>query len=157
MNYNDEYSEELFEMASVRARNNSDANILLCVNPDIKKVGDAYFKMYDSSNVASSNKVWRIRFKEASFIKEHKGIIPAATEMNKKYRDILIDYLKRSSKENQNYTVWDVLKYHWNDELGLCNNFNLEEYMNGSVDSVSERHPSYLPFDLEIPDYKKLI
>ena len=46
----EEYSEFLYEMASVRAYK-LDSQILLAVNPDVHRQGLAYFKMYNSNSV----------------------------------------------------------------------------------------------------------
>lgn len=150
----EEYSEVLFEMASVRPKSLNNVKILLAVNPDMKRLGLAYFKMYDNISIDKASVVWRINFRTPELIKEHKGKISSASTINSYYRNLLIDYLNSPSKENTNYKIWDVLKYHWNDEMGLCGSYNLEDYMDGKIDSNT--HKSYLPSYLDMPDYKKL-
>lgn len=152
----EEYSETLFEMASVRPKAfSTGTGILLAVNPDVNRIGLTYFKMYDNISFNNASLVWRIDFKSPELIKEHKGPIKSALSINNEYKNRLIQYLNSPSKENTKYIVWDVLKYHWNDEMGFCSSFNLEDYMNGKVDGTVE-HKSYLPSNLKMPDYKKL-
>lgn len=149
----EEYSEFLYEMASVRAYK-LDSQILLAVNPDIHRQGLAYFKMYNSNSVDTATKVWRINFLKPEFVKAHKGKIPASTEINNEYRNKLISYLTATSKENKKYSVWDVLKYHWNDEMGFCNEYDLDDYMAGKADNNT--NPAYLKSTLGMPNYKNL-
>lgn len=151
-----EYSESIFEMASVRPKNLNNVDILLTVNPDIHRDGLAYFKMYNSNSIDSATTVWRINFNKPEIIKIHKGIIKASTEMNVDYKKKLIKYLSLPCKENTKYTVWDALKYHWNDEMGFCGNYDFEEYMNGDVDNLIQNQKCYLPSNLQMPNYKNL-
>ena len=156
-----DYSEILFEMASVRPKVQNLTNILTAVNPDVNRKGDAYFKVYDSNSIDSAETVWRIYFNRPEFVKEHTGFIKASTEMKKKTKKDLINHLKLKCKENTKYTVWDALKFHWNDENGFCLDFNFDDFMNGLVDKYYIENKlvfpvSYIKYNLDMPDYIKL-
>lgn len=53
-------NELLFEMATVHRDMNE--NISIAVNPDSKKIGDPYFKFYDSTDYTKAKRVIRIFF-----------------------------------------------------------------------------------------------
>lgn len=154
---NFEYIECLNEMASVRPVGQT--SILLAVNPDDTRDGEPYFKMYDSNSWTTATKVWRIHFEKPKLVKKHKGKIPAATSMSSKEKDNLVKYLNQPSRDFKNYTVWDELKYRWNIEKGLMNQFGFEQYVDGTVDKYYENKNTkgnYVPFSLKMPDYKEI-
>lgn len=159
-NFENEYTECLNEMASVRPSGNFESfGILLAVNPDINHDGDPYFKMYDKVSWYSATKVWRISFTKPVLIKKHSGKIPAATTINTKDKNTLLAYLNSPSRDFSGATVWDELKYRWNVEKGLMNQFGFINYQNGGADKYYEKHKNdgnYLPSTLAIPDYKQI-
>lgn len=149
-----DYIECLNEMASVRPIGKTD--VLLAINPDDNHNGEPYFKMYDSSSWTTATKVWRIRFDKAVFVKKHKGKIPAATTINKKEKELLIEYLNRPSRDFKDATIWDELKYRWNVEKGLMDQFGFNNYTDGVADKYYENKNTkgnYVPFSLDMPDY----
>ena len=154
-----EFIECLNEMTSVRPKGGlNKLGILLAVNPDDDRDGDPYFKMYDKESWTSASKVWRIRFDRPEFIKKHKGKIPAATTMNSSDKKILLEYLNLSSKDFDG-TVWDELKYRWNIEKGLMDQFGFNEYKQGIADkfySKKDTKNNYIPFSLNMPNYDLL-
>lgn len=151
----DNYSEILFEMASVRPKEgNTKFGVLLAVNPDLNKIGDCYFKMYNSNSYITATGVWRICFSEPKLIKEHSGKIKSLSTINLKYKKILIEYLN-SPGAYSGRTVWDSLKWNWNNEHDLCFE-GYEPYFNGQLDEQNKNNKNYLPSTLEIPNYNEL-
>lgn len=165
-NFKDSYPEELFEMASVRSNNTEEYyDRLTAVNPDIDHNGNPYFKYYKNNSYGnkSGNKVARISFLKAEYIihkKESCGI-PTWNDPypNSNDKQRLIDILKSPSEENPNYTVWTMLKYHWNSEKGFRG--SLEDYASSpSIMDMKYMNPNskgnYIPYSLQMPDYMDL-
>lgn len=155
-----EYMECLYEMATIRPASSLDKlGILLAVNPDSNRDGNPYFKMYNSTSFYTATTVWRISFTESVFIKEHKGKIKASTSMNKSEKTKLIEYLSLESKDFRGSTIWDELKYRWNSEKDLMNNFSFSDYISGKADNyykTVDNKGNYVPFSLKMPDYNNL-
>ena len=152
-----EFIECLNEMASVRPIGQT--SILLAINPDDNRDGDPYFKMYDSNSWGTATKVWRIRFDRAELIKKHKGRIPAAVSINSKEKENLVEYLGKPSRDFKNAKIWDELKYRWNVEKGLMDQFGFENYLDGTADkfySNRDTKRNYIPMSLLQPDYTLL-
>lgn len=154
-----EYMECLYEMATVRPLSSLDSfGILLAINPDTNN-GDAYFKMYNSTSFYNATTVWRIKFEKAEFIKEHKGKIKNSIVMNSDLKSKLIKYLNANSKDFKGYTIWDELRYRWNTEKDLMNQFGFNDYVSGIVDKYYENKDTkgnYVPYNMQMPDYNKL-
>lgn len=158
------YPEELFEMASVRSINNDKYyDRLTAVNPDIHHDGLAYFKYYKNNTYGnkSGNKVARIKFNCPEYVihgKEKTGI-PTWKDPypNMEDKQRLIDILDSQADENPNYTVWTLLKYHWNSEKGFRG--SIDEYVNGIMDKKYmsiNTHGNYVPYSLMRPNYLDL-
>lgn len=157
------YPEELLEMASVRSANSdSYYDRLVAVNPDSKHNGNPYFKYYmENSYKQGDNKVARISFLRSEYILhgfERNGIPTWKNPYpNSDDRKRLVDILNSKSDENPNYTVWTMLKYHWNSEKGFRG--SVEDYISGKMDKkyMSENtYGNYVPYCLEMPDYRLL-
>lgn len=158
------YPEELFEMASVRSRNSeSYYDRLTAVNPDLNHNGDPYFKYYKNNSYGNSsgNRVARIKFLKAEFVihKQEKSGIPTWEHLNSDDKQRLIDILNSYSDENPKYTVWTMLKYHWNAEKGFRG--SIEEYT--AVSSIMDQKymnintkENYIPSSLQMPNYMEL-
>lgn len=156
------YPEELLEMASVRSKNTDDYyNRLLAVNPDINHNGNPYFKYYknDTYGNKSGNKVARISFLRPEYIthkKERMGI-PTWKDPypNSSDKQRLMDILASPSDENPNYTVWTMLRYHWNVEKGFRG--SVDDYTAGVMDTkYISNSGNYVPYNMQMPDYNKL-
>lgn len=121
--------------------------MLVVVNPDSNRVGDEYFKVFDSDNFFSAKKVARILFREAKYI-SHRDT-KERWVLNSKEKKVLVKFLQSKSTKLglRNYTNWQVAILQFNEEKGLDQNKTLE--------NVRKRlkYPKYLPFDLEMPDY----
>lgn len=151
------FEEELYEMASIRSKTIKDG-LLLAINPDQHRLGDAYFKMYDTNRYNTSNKVARFSFFEPRIISHRckdKGKQPW---LNIHSYDIkhLEDLLDSESITFNGFTVWDELKYFWNSEYGF-GILSPIEYFNGEYDDVYGSHPSYVPSTLEPPNYMEIV
>lgn len=155
-----EFTECLYEMATVRPAISLDGlGILLAVNPDVNHDGNPYFKMYDSTSFYTANTVWRISFDKPMFIKEHKGKIKASTSISTDLKSKLIKYLNAPSKDFKGYTVWDELRYRWNTEKDLMNQFAFSDYISGMADnyySGKDTRGNYVPYSMAMPEYEKL-
>ena len=57
------FSEFLNEMSTI-FRNN---DVLCTVNPGFGRIGDSYFKLYDSNSLRTATKVARIKFTEPKY------------------------------------------------------------------------------------------
>lgn len=158
------YPEELFEMASVRSMN-TDAYYkrLIAVNPDIRHDGNPYFKYYKENSYGnkSGNQVARISFIKPEYILhgyEQSGI-PTWKDPypNSEDKRQLVDILNSFSNENYNYSVWTMLKYHWNSEKGFLG--SVDDFVTGKMDSIyikASNKGNYVPYSLAMPNYLNL-
>ena len=145
----------LEEMATVY----SDANygILVTVNPDPNRVGDPYFKFFNSVSYKSATKAVRIYFKKLGYT-YHRRDGKKLWKMNAKELNILMTILKTKSAVDPKYSVWDMAKFYWNNEyFGAA--FNMEEYFKGTYDEDPQYkdHPSFVKASEELRDYTQLI
>ena len=132
------------------------------VNPDGKRRGEPYFKVYDREKFTVSNKCCRVSFRKAQYI-YHKDSKPF-WNMNGAERKKLIQVLQAPDRDLGMASVWMAAKYHWNNEYGLLSEAfpeiygtRADAYQNGFYDTDERRrHPSYLPSDLDMPDYTKM-
>lgn len=150
-----EASETLFEIATVFPKNNEKYSIVLAINPDVNRLGDPYFKMYDGKLFSKAEHVTRIKFKSPEIVKEHAGIIKSKTKLNNQEIKELILYLNDLNRTFRKYTNWDVLKYLWNTERGF-NVGDIDDYTSGVFDDEFKNNPSYLESVLKMPDYTLL-
>lgn len=152
---NGEYEpEQVLEMASVRPKENL-KGILLTINPDINRTRDPYFKVYDSDSWTTARNVWRVYFNKPEFVKAHTRKKEVQTVMNSKMKKQLILALNSKSKNEPEYTVWQSLKFHWNDELNFCSG-SIADYYNKIDDKANAKNPNYIISTLEQPNYEEL-
>lgn len=147
--------ELLTEMASIRGVGGEDLPILLAVNPDRNRVGDRYFKMYNSKDYNRATKVARIDFFTPRLI-QHSSEKAPWMELNRRNVGNLIKMLNMKAVLNKQYYVWDLLKYYWNYEMGISVP-DLDEYVEGRYDEIHKDNKRYVPASLRIPDYKQLV
>ena len=147
-----EYQEPLYEMAVVGY--DESLSIIVEVNPDSKRTGNEYFKVYDSSSKEKAKRVCRILFREPKYVNHRRG--RGMTKrmsnwiMNSRERKNLISFLKRESKLFQGLTIWQAAIVLFNNEKGLQKPETMENFMD------KLKYPDYLPIDLPMPDYTQL-
>ena len=88
------FSEFKNEMSTV-FRND---DVLCTVNPGVGRIGDSYFKLYDSNSLRTATKVARIKFTEPKYVihKDENGLQPWI--FNNREKKLLIEYV--NLKEN---------------------------------------------------------
>ena len=149
------YEELIYEMANVRRDRRNDF-MLMAINPDSNRVGDPYFKVYDADSWRKATKVARLAFFEPKLIiHKSEGIQPWKTLTRRDIEDIE-DFLDSPARGDINATVWDVLKYRWNDEYGFYMR-SFTDYIRGEYDEEYKDDPSYVPSYLDPPDYRRLV
>lgn len=146
-------SEYIYEMATVHRDTNE--NISVAVNPDSKKVGDPYFKFYNSVDFNKSTAVIRIMFNSADYTYHTDG--KKLWKLNSKEKKLLVKTLKSESKKYRpfGFTVWDAAKFDWNYEY-LQIDIEPEGYISGEYDETFKNNPSYVPSTLKMPNYLDL-
>lgn len=154
IDYENLYEELLTEFASIR-RPITNEFMLLAINPDSNRIGDPYFKMYNKPSWNKATKVARISFLEPKLIIHKSQGVQPWTNLTKQDIDDLNDYLDSPWKNHPGFTIWDGLKYGWNEEWGFEVGSE-KEYIDGNYDELNKNNPSYLPSTLEIPDYYQL-
>ena len=145
---------ELWEM-SMMARDNQ---CYIGVNPDIGRnlYNMEYFKVFNSPSFVRATKEARIKFSNPKYV-QHKDS-KKLWVLNAEEKQYLVEKLNQKSKYEENCTVW---------QYGIMQ-FNLEAYnipheetrkitkeLLNSLSKDDERR-KYLPFDLEMPNYKEL-
>lgn len=150
----EEYLTEMTQIYSV----NDNFGILIAITPDLKHIGNRYFKVYNGKTYSSATKVARISFLKPELIINHRERNGKPewklNDINIKTRKELIDYLNSTSDDNKNYTVWTFLRYSWNRaKLGIR---RIEDYTTGVFDKEFFGNPNYVPYNIPMPDYLNL-
>jgi len=129
---------------------------LIAVNPDTKRIGDEYFKVYNASSIDKATKIARIKFRDSSYIIHKNERNFENWILNKKEKNILIKILNTLNTEyddkgnSYNLTTFQKSIYLFNYEKGLGKSSN--EALRLSI----EDRKDYLPIDLKMPDYSLL-
>lgn len=141
-----EAAEYLTEMATVTIDRKH--NFRIQVNPDRKRIGVPYFKVFNSSKLKSGEtKVARFHFldnKMEYYKDEYIDWYVRKTDLNK-IRNLLMDY----HEDFPNYTNWEMACYLWNMEYGF--DIKRREYFLGKYDKEYKDNPSYVPSITSIP------
>jgi len=152
------YPEEVYAMTTI-GRNSKPA-YMVAVNPDSNRIGDCYFKFYDSDSYSSSSSISRIRFDSPKYVKPHKG--KHIVKLNATMKNELNKFMKTSYQDFPEITNWDYTKYAWNLDHNLVKSYvegktPLQSYIDGDCDTEENlSNPNYVPNSLECPDYTKL-
>lgn len=103
-----EAQESLYAMSNVYT---DIGNITIQINPTEGRIGEPYFKVYNTDSVSTSNFVARISFDKSKYIihKDDKG--KQSWFMNSSQRKNLVDILTAND-----YSVWKKLISNWNKE-----------------------------------------
>ena len=149
----EECDEALYEMASIYPRVRT-PKIKLCVavNPSEDRIGNCYFKVYDSSLYGKSRHVIRLNFFKPEALYHRKSTKLPWSDITKSDLRDLNDYLDEESANYPGFTIWDALKYSWNIEKGFDIG-TIWDYSNGNSDNEFVDDPDYIPSVLEPCDY----
>ena len=143
---------EIDEMSTV----SRSSNMFIAVNPDIHRVGDEYFKLYNANILNNANKVIRIQFRKPRYV-FHKNTGFEDWILTKSEKRALIHFL--NTKETMydadgvmhEITIFQKALILHNYERGLGN--NASETLSLLLENV---YDDYMPLDLKIPDYMLL-
>lgn len=143
--------EPIGEMATVFISEKPQLRILTNPDPDPDRIGDPYFKVFDTSNLKrSESKVIRLAFLEPKII-YHKDKYKDWNISNKDIKNIK-NVLQSQHDDHPEYTIWQMAKWLWNHEYFGIVNTKRDAYMNGELDLEYGDHPSYVPSDTPIPE-----
>ena len=139
------FSEFLNEMSTF-FRND---DVLCIVNPGFGRIGDSYFKLYDSNSLRTATKVARIKFTEPKYVihKDENGLQPWI--FNNREKKLLIEYLNlKENFYNRELTYFQIAIVKHNFESGLGN--SEFDCLNKTIELKNNK---YLRLDLQIPNY----
>lgn len=141
------------------------ANMVYYVNPDLNRVGEPYFKVYDSISHPKATHIARISFLESRYIIHRDEAGKQPWKLNSSEKKKLVTYLNKKSGLVR-VTNWVYSMYLWNYEYGFFDNIEIDDtkysnvveaFADGLYDiDENIRHPSYLPSCLIMPDYTQL-
>ena len=143
---------EIDEMSTV----SRSSNMFIAVNPDIHRVGDEYFKLYNANILNNADKVIRIQFRKPRSI-FHKNTGFEDWILTKSEKRALVHFL--NTKETMydadgvmhEITIFQKAIILHNYERGLGN--NASETLSLLLENV---YDDYMPLDLKMPDYMLL-
>ena len=147
------FEEVIGEMATVCK--DAENNVGIGVYPDSGRIGNPYFKFYNSTNYDKATKVVRITFNQVDYIVHKNNNGADLWKLNHKDKKLLMKLLKRPSKTRKDLDNWTLLKYHWNDE-SLPDEFDLDDYVSGMYDEQYSDNTNYVASYIDIPDYMGL-
>ena len=93
--------------------------MVVTVNPDPRRVGNEYFKIFNSDTFVGADKVARILFRKAEYVTHKDSKKPWI--LNSKEKRALVNFLKSKSDKIglTDYTNWQVAILQFNEEKGL--------------------------------------
>ena len=150
----DDY-ESYFEMATITRDIDRKGNILIAVNPERDRLSIPYFKVYDSDDILTAERVIRLHFKDSG-MEYHKDKYKEWV-LNADDKKHIIRVLKKTSKRFKAYTNWQYMCFQWNYEINLIDD-DITAYFNGDYDKKYENHPNsalkeaYVPSTQKMPD-----
>ena len=124
------------------------------VNPDVNRVDDIdgfYFKVYNSTNWSSADKIARIKFSSPSYVHHTNYDGKQDWIMNSKEIKALIAWFnKRATNSGHNITNWQYCIALHNNERGL----DINQSLNNTT--ANWIYPEFMPIDLPMPNYLEL-
>lgn len=162
---NDQSIEELEPIVSMAKVGVDDVGkTVYYVNPDLNRIGDPYFKVYDNISHTKATHIARISFLEPRYVSHRDEAGKQPWKLNSSEKKKMVAYLNQKSGIVKT-TNWIYCMYLWNNEYGFFDSISLDEkyshgvfaYKDGFYDTDENlKHPSYLPSYLQIPDYTVL-
>ena len=143
---------EIDEMSTV----SRSSNMFIAVKPDIHRVGDEYFKLYNANILNNADKVIRIQFRKPRYV-FHKNTGFEDWILTKSEKRALIRFL--STKETMydadgvmhEITIFQKAIILHNYERGLGN--NVSETLSLMLEN---EYNEYMPLNLKMSDYMLL-
>ena len=121
------------------------------INPDPGRIGNPYFKVYNSETPKPNNtKVMRLHFFDSG-MEYHNDKYLDWVPSNKHIKWVK-EFLLEPHEDVESCTNWDMCKFLWNVEYHFFPRRMREEYLSGMLDDQFKDHPSYVPSTTEIPE-----
>lgn len=141
----------------------TDSNMIYYVNPDLNRIGEPYFKVYNNTSHQKANKIARISFLTPKYIEHRDESGKQPWKLNSSDRKKVCNYLNKKSPF-LGVTFFQYAMYNWNLEYGFLDHTldekydsPLSAYKDGFFDTEENlSHSSYLASYLVIPDYTQL-
>lgn len=137
--------EMLLEFATVCT--NTEEKMKIIVSYDENRVGEPYFKVFNSSSYTKATKIARISFLEPKYIVHNMNYGMENWILNSKEKQNLITMLTTEVDGISNWK-FAILQYN------LENNIQRDEQLKLSNEDIIKRNG--LPLNTPIPDYSKL-
>lgn len=142
--------ENLNEMATIGRDNRR--GLLMQVNPDEGRQGLEYFKFYNAFSRDHANKFARIEFRRPEYVIHGNMGGKKKWFLNGREKDDLMDFLNSQNSTRRDLTNWRYGILAFNQEKGL----DPEMTEQNLLAARQLPYPNYLPFDLQMPDYRQL-
>lgn len=144
--YDDYYLGEMSSIGSVEKPSMS-----VWVNPDPGRIGNPYFKVYDSETPkANKSKVMRLHFFDSG-MEYHQDKYLDWVPKNKELK-MVKEFLEEPNDDFKEYSNWDICKFMWNVEYHFFPRRMRDDYFAGKLDGQFKDHPSYVPSTTSIPE-----
>lgn len=140
---NDETFSEMATVGSDTVR-----KLRVTVTPDIHRIGDPYFKVFNTSKLTTDSAVARCHFKDDG-MEYHSDKYKDWVLKGKAIR-LIQDFMMEPHEDFPEYTNWQMACYLWNHEFSFTD--SKQDYFAGKVDEEFKDHPSYVKHDQEMPD-----
>lgn len=144
-------SECYIEMATTFR--SQEMNIKITVNPDRRRLGNPYFKVFNSCDTRPGNrktKVCRLHFFDSE-MEYHIGDGYLDWKINNSDVKNILKILKSNHPDHESITVWQYTCFKWNEEFEFVFSNQLSQYINGDFDEKYKDNPSYIPSSIDIP------
>lgn len=138
----------LYEMATVGW--DDDLSIIVEVNPDTRRIGNEYFKVYNSASYRKATKECRILFDKPEYVIHRNENGKQNWIMNSKERKNLVWFLNQPSDVFPELSIWKTAIVLFNREKGLKKSQTMENFVD------NRKYPDFLPIDLPMPNYTLL-
>ena len=124
------------------------------VYPDLGRRGLEYFKFFNTRMFYDATKVARIDFRSPRYIFHKDSIKTHQWFLNSFEKECLMEFLvsKNTDIPNCDYTNWQIAIMAFNREKGL----STEQTIENLLSDKRLKYYAFLPFDLKMPDYRKL-
>ena len=145
------FKEYLNEMATVFIDKRS--NVSISVNGDANRIGDCYFKFYNSASYKTATKIARIKFDSPKYVTHKNSNEMKNWVLNTQEREELIKHLNdKDFLDGHEFTFFQQAIIMLNHERGLGRSIHdcIEIMLKNS------QGDKYLSLDLPIPNYLEL-
>ena len=140
--------EPLGEMSTVGLQNKPP--LIVEINPDRRRVGNPYFKVYNMASYKKATHIARMHFLDTGM--EYHRDAYKDWRLNSKDIKNIKEFLSNPHDDYPEYTNWQMACWLWNQEYGFIGPNNRRRFMNGKFDDQFKDHPSYVPSNTPIPE-----